>query len=390
MPAHRRDHRDLTAAIGRLRTELREQRRELQRLRMENEILRDAAEPLIHRAPARERFAFVHRRRGRFAIRRLRRILVTDPSNYHAWVKAKTCRDERGINEQELLAWITEIHTAHPAYGAERITRELKRHDVEVGRRRVARLMREHSIAGITRRRRRNLTKPDATAAAVPDLIRRECTAPMPGLKLVGDISCSPTSEGWLYLATVLDLCTKELIGYAIAPHMRASLAVDAITAAHRTGLVAGNAIMPRTAVANITREPTAMRYVVWRSGRAPAGAARVSTAPRQSPSSPPSRRRSASASSPTALPRAATSRTGSPTTTNDGCTPPSTTKPQPKPELPGNSACPPRHNPKWCPETCRLQMRTSTLSAPDTDAAESNAENLAVLDTAGIHFAAL
>lgn len=104
--------------------------------------------------------------------------------------------------------------------------------------------MREQGIAGITRRKRRNLTKPEAGAATVPDLIRREFTAPMPGLKLVGDISCFPTSEGWLYLATVLDLCTKELTGYAIAPHMRASLAIEAITAAHRTGLVAGNAIM--------------------------------------------------------------------------------------------------------------------------------------------------
>ena len=55
MPARRRDHRDLTAAIGRLRTELRAQQREIQRLRAENEILREAAEPLIHHAPARER-----------------------------------------------------------------------------------------------------------------------------------------------------------------------------------------------------------------------------------------------------------------------------------------------------------------------------------------------
>ena len=104
--------------------------------------------------------------------------------------------------------------------------------------------MRQQGIAGITRRRRRNLTKPDKDAATIPDLIRRRFTAPMPGLKLTGDISCFPTSEGWLYLATVLDLCSKELVGYAIAPHMRASLVVEAITAAHRAGLVAGNAIM--------------------------------------------------------------------------------------------------------------------------------------------------
>jgi transposase InsO family protein len=244
MSARRRDHRDLSATVARLRTELREQRREIQRLHVENEVLREAAVPLIHHAPARERFAFIHRLRGRFGIRRLCRILVIDHSNYHAWVRAKARRDERTIDDEELVAWILEIHTAYPAYGAERVTRKLKRQGIEVGRRRVARLMREHRIAGITRRKRRNLTKPDAAAAVIPDLLQRQFTAPMPGLKLTGDISCFPTGEGWLYLATVLDLCSKELIGYAIAPHMRASLAVEAITVAHRAGLVAGNAIM--------------------------------------------------------------------------------------------------------------------------------------------------
>jgi transposase InsO family protein len=104
--------------------------------------------------------------------------------------------------------------------------------------------MRENGVAGVTRRGRRSLTRPDAGAATVPDLIRREFTAPMPGLKLIGDISCFATNEGRLYLATVVDLCSREVIGYALAPHMRAGLAVDAITAAHRAGLVAGNAIM--------------------------------------------------------------------------------------------------------------------------------------------------
>lgn len=102
---------------------------------------------------------------------------------------------------------------------------------------------RRNAIA-VTRRKRRNLTRPDKDAAVVPDLIRREFTALMPGLKLIEDISCFATAEGWLYLATVLDLCSKELIGYAIAPHMCTGLAVEAISMAHRAGLVAGNAIM--------------------------------------------------------------------------------------------------------------------------------------------------
>ena len=238
------DHRELVALNAELRVELRRLRWELERLRVENEVLHEAAEPLIHQAPANERFAFIHRLRNRFTVKRLCRILVTDRSNYYLWTRAQVLRDARKREEQALAELIVEIHTAHPAYGAERITRELKCQGFEVGRRRVARLMRGQGIAGITRRKSRNLTKPDKHAAAIPDLIRRRFTAPMPGLKLIGDISCFPTSEGWLYLATVLDLCSKELIGYAIAPHMRASLAVEAITAAHRACLVAGNAIM--------------------------------------------------------------------------------------------------------------------------------------------------
>ena len=198
MSTRQRDHHGLTATVESLRAESREHRREIQRLRVENEIVREAAEPLVHHAPARERFAFVHRLRTRFGVRRLCRILVTDHSNYHAWVRAKARRNERVVDDQGLVARITEIHTTHPAYGAERVTREFKRQAAEIGRHRVARLMRERGLAGITRRKRRNLTKPDPAAVAVADLLRRDFTAPMPSLKLIGDISCFPTGEGWL------------------------------------------------------------------------------------------------------------------------------------------------------------------------------------------------
>ena len=107
--------------------------------------------------------------------------------------------------------WLPHMSVSRSSIGcAERITRELKRQGLKVGRRRAARLMRGQGIAGITRRKRRYLTRPDEGAALVPDLIGRRFTAPMPGLKLVGDISCFPTREGWLYLATVLDLCRRD------------------------------------------------------------------------------------------------------------------------------------------------------------------------------------
>lgn len=164
------------------------------------------------------------------------------PSNYVARAHSKRHAQDR--DEQRLAQLIVEVHTGQPAYGVQHVTREPQRRGIPVGRRLLARVMRALGIAGITRRKRRNLTRPDAGASIVPELIRRDFTAPMHGLKPIGDISCFPTVEGRLYPATVLELCSKELIGYALAPHMRASLAIEAIIVAHRTGLVAGNAIM--------------------------------------------------------------------------------------------------------------------------------------------------
>lgn len=193
----RRSNRDdLAVALAEAREELRRSWRENRNLRREVQVLREAAEPLIHHAPARERFAFIHERRDRFSGRLLCRVLVTDGANYRAWVRGLHKRRDRQLNERRLTALVFEVHATYPAYGVIRVTRELQRRGVPVGRRIVARLMRENGIADVTRRRRHNLTRPDAGAATVPDLIRREFTAPMPGLKLIGDITCFATSEG--------------------------------------------------------------------------------------------------------------------------------------------------------------------------------------------------
>ena len=176
----RSSRRDLEIALAQTRDELRRSRREIQDLRSENEILREAAEPLIHHAAARDRFAFIHARRDRFGAKRLCRVLLTDSGNYFAWVRAGVRRCCRERDEQRLGQLIVEVHLAQPAYGVQRVTRELQRRGVAVGRRVVARLMRAHGIAGVTRRRRRNLTNPDTGAAAIPDLILRDFTARCP------------------------------------------------------------------------------------------------------------------------------------------------------------------------------------------------------------------
>ncbi|WSG48232.1 IS3 family transposase [Dactylosporangium sp. NBC_01737] len=136
------------------------------------------------------------------------------------------------------------MHGEHKgSYGSPRVTDELRRRGRRVNRKRVERIMRERHIVGITRRRRRTLTRQDSTAAPAPDLIGRDFTSPAPGHRLVGDITYLPTQEGWLYLATTIDLFNREVVGYAMAEHTRADLVCDAVELAHRRGLVKPQAI---------------------------------------------------------------------------------------------------------------------------------------------------
>ena len=103
--------------------------------------------------------------------------------------------------------------------------------------------MKELGIRGIAPNSKKRTTIPDESAPARPDLIKRDFTSPVPTYKLVGDITYLKTKEGWLYLATVIDLCTRMVVGWAISERMTADIVVEALERAWRRGYVAGNAI---------------------------------------------------------------------------------------------------------------------------------------------------
>ncbi|TQM85227.1 transposase InsO family protein [Saccharothrix saharensis] len=152
---------------------------------------------------------------------------------------------ERAQDDERLAAEIGEVHAGHRgAYGRPRIVVALRRRGRRVNHKRVGRVMRECGIVGITRRRRRSLTRPDIVAAPVPDLIGRDFTGPARGRRPVGDITYLPTREGWLYLATVIDLHNREVIGHAMAGHMRAEVVSDALDLAVRRGLTSDDAVL--------------------------------------------------------------------------------------------------------------------------------------------------
>ena len=153
------------------------------------------------------RFRFVDEHRGAYGVKRICRVLEIDRSSYYDHLAAAGAREAKASAQDELAREISEIHAASGgAYGAIRVTRELRARGQIVNKKRVARIMKERGIAGITRRKRKSLTKADKKAPPAPDLIRRDFTAVMPGIRLVGDITYLPTSEGWLYLAIMWNL----------------------------------------------------------------------------------------------------------------------------------------------------------------------------------------
>lgn len=180
----------------------------------------------------------IHAEKASYAITLLCRVMKTARSTYYAWVAGTEAREARRQADEALAHEITVIHLASRRnYGVPRVTAELRRQGRRVNHKRVARVMREHGIAGNSRRTsRRSLTKADTKAAPSPDLIGRDFTAARPGTKIVGDITYIPTAEGWLYLASWLDLATREVIGYSMADHHRAELVVDALNMADALG----------------------------------------------------------------------------------------------------------------------------------------------------------
>jgi putative transposase len=153
-------------------------------------------------------------------------------SAFYAWAARRT----PAAADQAEAALVAEIRTVHReskgTYGSPRVHAELRRRGWRVNHKRVERLMRTHGIVGHRPRRRRSLTKPDAATAPAPDLLGRRFDPDQPDVAWCGDVTWIPTDEGWLYLASVLDLASRHLLGWSMGTHHDAGLVTDALQAA--------------------------------------------------------------------------------------------------------------------------------------------------------------
>jgi putative transposase len=167
-------------------------------------------------------------------------------SAYYAWAARATQRaSEHDREEARLVSEIRGIHArSGGVYGSPRVTAELGRRGWRINHKRVERLMRAHGIVGYRPRRRRSLTRPDQGAAPAPDLLGRLFDPARPDVAWCGDVTWIPTDEGWLYLASVIDLASRHLLGWSMGVHHDAALVVGALDAAVATR---GRSRMPNT-----------------------------------------------------------------------------------------------------------------------------------------------
>jgi transposase InsO family protein len=177
------------------------------------------------------RYRFIEAEKaGRRNVSRACALLKVSRAAFYAHLAGPAKRDRA---DAELTGQIREVHEESKGrYGAPRIHAELRRHGRRHSRKRVARLMRRAGIAGKAPRRWKKTTIPDLAGAVRADRIRRDFTtdASKVNARWCGDITYIGTWEGWLYLATVIDIASRRVVGYALADHLRTELVAAALS----------------------------------------------------------------------------------------------------------------------------------------------------------------
>ena len=162
------------------------------------------------------------------------KVLEVSRSGFYAWIRRQ--ESARAREDRKLLAEIRRIHEAsRKTYGAPRVHAELRRRGWVCGLNRVARLMRENGIRSkVYRRFRVRTTDSNHSLPVAANVVAREFTAEAPDRLWVADITYIPTGEGWLYLASIVDVFSRKVVGWAMDSHMRAPLVLAALDMALR------------------------------------------------------------------------------------------------------------------------------------------------------------
>jgi putative transposase len=175
----------------------------------------------------------VRANQGAHSVRTLCRVLDVSPSGFYSSEGRPPSR--RAVEDQDLTRRIRRVHEAsRGTYGAIRVHADLRDEGTRIGRKRVARLMRAAGLAGVSRRKWVTTTVQDARAVPAPDLVNRSFRASGPNRLWVADITYIWTVAGYLYLAAVLDVWSRRVVGWHMAAHLRKEIVEAALAMAIR------------------------------------------------------------------------------------------------------------------------------------------------------------
>jgi putative transposase len=174
-------------------------------------------------------FRLIEAEKAEHSISRLCKVLGVSRVGFYAWRRRP--QSARELRDRELARVVAAVFDeSRQTYGAPRVHAELQARGVRVSRKRVARLMRQLELEGVSRRgKRRRTTTPDPAAPPAPDLVKRRFVAERPDEVWLADITYLPTYEGWLFLAVVMDVCSRKIVGWAMREDLKAELVVDAL-----------------------------------------------------------------------------------------------------------------------------------------------------------------
>ncbi|WP_416409231.1 IS3 family transposase [Agrobacterium rosae] len=219
-PGHRDAHEDMAAELKRLR-------RENEVLRQERDILKKG-DRFFRQGGKSMTFHFIDQARQEFPAHRLCKVLGVSQSGYFAWKDRPASRRQR--EDMVMLAHVRSAYAlSHETYGSPRMTRELQDRGLAIGRRRTARLMRENGLQARQKRRFKRTTDSQHALPVAPNIIDQDFDATGPNQKWSVDISYVWTREGWLYLAVVIDLFSRRIVGWAVGDRLHRELAINAL-----------------------------------------------------------------------------------------------------------------------------------------------------------------
>lgn len=173
-------------------------------------------------------FALIDAKKADVSVATACRVLGVSESGFYAWKRRRA--SPRQQRDMILLAYIrAEFSASNETYGSPRMHAELKESGLPIGRHRVARLMRENGLKGRQKTRFKKTTDSDHGGHVAPNILDQDFSADGPDQKWGVDISYVWTAEGWLYLAIVLDLFSRRIVGWSVSDRMKRGLAMDAL-----------------------------------------------------------------------------------------------------------------------------------------------------------------